>query len=58
MYKRNSEKLIKELLQDFRILYLTGPRQAKKTTLTGFLIKSKVEQHFKIRPALDQCHPL
>jgi predicted AAA+ superfamily ATPase len=33
MYKRNSEKLIIELLQDFRILYLTGPRQAGKTTL-------------------------
>ncbi|MEA2116348.1 MAG: ATP-binding protein [Thermodesulfobacteriota bacterium] len=33
MYKRNSEKLIIELLQDFRVLYLTGPRQAGKTTL-------------------------
>ncbi len=33
MYERNSEKLIKELLRDFRILYLTGPRQAGKTTL-------------------------
>ncbi|MEA3469545.1 MAG: ATP-binding protein [Thermodesulfobacteriota bacterium] len=33
MYARKSEKLIKELLEDFRILYLTGPRQAGKTTL-------------------------
>jgi predicted AAA+ superfamily ATPase len=33
MYRRNSEQLIKELLQDFRILYLTGPRQAGKTTM-------------------------
>ncbi len=33
MYARKSEKLIKELLKDFRILYLTGPRQAGKTTL-------------------------
>ena len=33
MFIRNSEKLIKELLHDFRILYLTGPRQAGKTTL-------------------------
>jgi len=33
MYQRSCEKLIKELLHDFRILYLTGPRQAGKTTL-------------------------
>ena len=33
MYPRKSEQLLKELLKDFRILYLTGPRQAGKTTL-------------------------
>lgn len=33
MYTRKSESLLKELLNDFRILYLTGPRQAGKTTL-------------------------
>ena len=33
MYARYSERLLKELLQEFRILYLTGPRQAGKTTL-------------------------
>jgi predicted AAA+ superfamily ATPase len=33
MYPRHSETLLKELLNEFRILYLTGPRQAGKTTL-------------------------
>jgi predicted AAA+ superfamily ATPase len=33
MYTRKSEQFIKELLKDFRILYMTGPRQAGKTTL-------------------------
>ncbi|MEA3548962.1 MAG: ATP-binding protein [Thermodesulfobacteriota bacterium] len=33
MYTRKSEGLLKKLLKDFRILYLTGPRQAGKTTL-------------------------
>ncbi len=33
MYRRYSETLLKELLNEFRILYLTGPRQAGKTTL-------------------------
>jgi predicted AAA+ superfamily ATPase len=33
MYPRYTEVLLKELLQEFRILYLTGPRQAGKTTL-------------------------
>jgi len=33
MFARYSEQLLKELLQEFRILYLTGPRQAGKTTL-------------------------
>jgi len=33
MYPRHSEPLLKELLNEFRILYLTGPRQAGKTTL-------------------------
>ena len=33
MYPRYSETLLKELLDEFRILYLTGPRQAGKTTL-------------------------
>ncbi|PWQ93282.1 ATP-binding protein [Leucothrix pacifica] len=33
MYPRYTESLLKELLQEFRILYLAGPRQAGKTTL-------------------------
>jgi predicted AAA+ superfamily ATPase len=33
MYPRSLQPLIKELLTEFRVLYLTGPRQAGKTTL-------------------------
>ncbi len=33
MYPRNLQPLIEELLTEFRVLYLTGPRQAGKTTL-------------------------
>ncbi len=33
MYKRQVEQIVIDLLDDFRILYLTGPRQSGKTTL-------------------------
>jgi predicted AAA+ superfamily ATPase len=33
MYYRRLQPLIEELLTEFRVLYLTGPRQAGKTTL-------------------------
>ncbi|MCP3875142.1 MAG: ATP-binding protein [Desulfobacteraceae bacterium] len=33
MYKRKCESVLREVLNEFRILYLTGPRQAGKTTL-------------------------
>ena len=33
MYNRHLQALIRELLADFRIVYLTGPRQAGKTAL-------------------------
>jgi predicted AAA+ superfamily ATPase len=33
MFQRNLKSLLLELLGEFRILYLTGPRQAGKTTL-------------------------
>jgi uncharacterized protein len=33
MYTRNLAPLITELLNEFRVVYLTGPRQAGKTTL-------------------------
>ena len=39
MYTRHSEGLLKELLTEFRILYLTGPRQAGKTTLARKIAK-------------------
>ena len=37
MYKRLSKNFLKELLSEFRILYLTGPRQAGKTTLAQII---------------------
>ncbi len=39
MYPRYSKILLKELLDEFRILYLTGPRQAGKTTLARQIAK-------------------
>ena len=33
MYHRNLHPVIRELLSDFRIVYLTGPRQSGKSTL-------------------------
>ncbi|HFU74646.1 MAG TPA: AAA family ATPase, partial [Arcobacter sp.] len=39
MYPRYSETLLKELLDEFRILYLTGPRQTGKTTLARKIAK-------------------
>ncbi|VEG92589.1 AAA family ATPase [Legionella spiritensis] len=34
MFERKLASIIIELLKEFRIVYLTGPRQAGKTTLT------------------------
>ena len=39
MYPRYIENLLLELLQEFRIIYLTGPRQAGKTTLARKMAK-------------------
>ncbi|OGR04845.1 MAG: AAA family ATPase [Deltaproteobacteria bacterium RIFOXYD12_FULL_50_9] len=39
MFPRKLEPIIVELLSDFRILYLTGPRQAGKTTLVKQIAK-------------------
>ena len=39
MYPRYIENLLLELLKEFRILYLTGPRQAGKTTLARKMAK-------------------
>ena len=33
MYPRSIQPFLEELLTEFRVLYLTGPRQAGKTTL-------------------------
>ena len=40
MYKRHIQSLLHELLGDFRIVYLTGPRQSGKTTLVRLLAQS------------------
>jgi predicted AAA+ superfamily ATPase len=40
MFRRNLEKLIEELLHEFRIVYLTGPRQSGKTTLVQLVGKN------------------
>lgn len=37
MFERKLAPLITELLDEFRIIYLTGPRQAGKTTLTKMI---------------------
>ena len=43
MYSRKLRPLIEELLAEFRVLYLTGPRQAGKTTLAR-----SVAEHLKM----------
>ena len=37
MFERKLAPLITELLHEFRVIYLTGPRQAGKTTLTKMI---------------------
>ena len=39
MYSRSLQPMIEELLAEFRVLYLTGPRQAGKTTLARSVAK-------------------
>ena len=39
MFTRKLEPLLIDLLSEFRIIYLTGPRQAGKTTLTRSIAK-------------------
>lgn len=45
MYNRSLAPLIQALLTEFRVLYLTGPRQAGKTTLAR-AIASKVGMEY------------
>ncbi len=40
MYQRNIQSLLHELLSEFRIVYLTGPRQSGKTTLVRILAEN------------------
>jgi len=40
MYKRKIQALSENLLKQFRILYITGPRQAGKTTLAKAISKN------------------
>lgn len=48
MYLRKSEKLLKELLNDFRILYLTGARQVGKTTLARKIAEDMGMQYISL----------
>jgi uncharacterized protein len=41
MFNRKLEPIIIDLLNEFRIVYLTGPRQAGKTTLTRTIAQAK-----------------
>ncbi|CZI45701.1 Uncharacterised protein [Legionella pneumophila] len=40
MFERKLTPIITELLAEFRIVYLTGPRQAGKTTLTKIIAQN------------------
>jgi len=48
MYLRKSEILLKELLDDFRILYLTGARQVGKTTLARKIARDTGMQYISL----------
>ncbi len=48
MYQRNSTPLLLELLAEFRILYLTGPRQAGKTTLAKAIAAERGMQYLSL----------
>lgn len=41
MFERKLTPIITELLAEFRIVYLTGPRQAGKTTLTKIIAQNR-----------------
>jgi predicted AAA+ superfamily ATPase len=48
MYPRNSHALLNDLLSEFRILYLTGPRQAGKTTLAKLIANERGMQYLSL----------
>ncbi|WP_308873974.1 ATP-binding protein [Thiothrix subterranea] len=48
MYQRNSTPFLMELLAEFRILYLTGPRQAGKTTVAKAIAAERGMQYLSL----------
>ena len=48
MFPRNSHALLSDLLSKFRILYLTGPRQAGKTTLVKLIVTQRGMQYLSL----------
>ena len=50
-YKREAEKLLKEMARSFPVVAVTGPRQSGKTTLTRAVFKQK---HYVSLEDLDQ----
>jgi len=48
MFRRNLEKIIEELLNEFRVVYLTGPRQSGKTTLVQLIGKNLDMQYLTL----------
>lgn len=48
MYPRNNTPFLLELLDEFRILYLTGPRQAGKTTLAKAITAERGMQYLSL----------
>jgi len=51
MYQRNMQPLLLELLTEFRILYLTGPRQVGKTTLAKTIAAERGMQYLSLDEA-------
>lgn len=53
MYKRKLEQVILEMLDDFRIVYIAGPRQAGKSTLSHIVAGQRRMEYYTLDdPAL------
>lgn len=48
MYSRNLEPLLIKSLSEFRIIYLTGPRQAGKSTLVRSIAEQTDMDYFTL----------
>ena len=55
LYRRHIKSRIVELLQDFRIVYLTGPRQAGKSTLVREIAKELRMDYYTLDDAALQA---